>query len=337
MNHLVTLVLKVPRDTQVSPEATHVFLAALLDINKLKLHQKLRLIQPNPLALEIVLRHQEIFFQITGNSDLVDIIEGQIQAAYPQVSIEEETSAALAENIEVAKLTLKSGNFYPIKTYASFREVDSLASILSVLARAAATDFVMIQYVLKTVSAFWQVRAEAYASEGTKRPDGTYLPRPDQQVIREKIKHPGFAVSVRIATNQTHLFAYLAHAFNTFTRSDGNQFALRHPLPFRRAALRRQVNSRTVSQGQILTTEELATLWHLPSEKIKTSSIAWGTAVLSDPPINLPVFTNPDAAQNINFFARTHFKNKETTFGIKDADRSRHLWAIGMTGTENRA
>ena len=36
--------------------------------------------------------------------------------------------------------------------------------------------------------------------------------------------------------------------------------------------------------------------------------------------------------KDINFFAKTEFKNKETIFGIKTPDRRKHVYVIGKTG-----
>lgn len=41
--------------------------------------------------------------------------------------------------------------------------------------------------------------------------------------------------------------------------------------------------------------------------------------------------TQPD--QNITFFARTNFRNQNTKFGIKQADRRHHTYVLGKTGT----
>ncbi|MDR3559350.1 MAG: type IV secretion system DNA-binding domain-containing protein, partial [Candidatus Pacebacteria bacterium] len=35
---------------------------------------------------------------------------------------------------------------------------------------------------------------------------------------------------------------------------------------------------------------------------------------------------------DINFFAKTNFRNQERVFGIKKDDRRRHMYAIGKTG-----
>src|SRR3989344_5995446 len=40
----------------------------------------------------------------------------------------------------------------------------------------------------------------------------------------------------------------------------------------------------------------------------------------------------PGISDNISFFAKTNFRNKEVPFGIKTDDRRRHLYVIGKTG-----
>jgi len=36
--------------------------------------------------------------------------------------------------------------------------------------------------------------------------------------------------------------------------------------------------------------------------------------------------------EKVTYFAETDFRNKKTKFGIKNKDRSRHMYVIGMTG-----
>ena len=333
MGRLSTLVLKLPRDNAVTPEAAQVFLSALVDINPLEPHHRLIGRTRRVVALEIVLAQQEISFQITAQTDLIGFIETQLQAAYPLVEIETRGSRSVTRGSEIAYVSLASGHYYPIKTHVTFRDVDPLAPILAVLSSAGLSDLVTIQYALRSIPASWQARAERYASLGAKGEDGTYLPRADRDVIREKTRQPGFVVSTRVAANNRSLLSQITQSFNVFTRADGNQFVARRPLPIGKSRLRVNFNARKVVRGHILNTEELATLWHLPSEKLKTKSIAWGAAVLSEPPGNLPVHTSAEAGRGINFFARTSFKNRAQVFGIHDADRRRHVWVIGKTGT----
>lgn len=87
---------------------------------------------------------------------------------------------------------------------------------------------------------------------------------------------------------------------------------------------------------QILNVAEIATLFHFPGEKLKTiHNVSWHKTILSDPPENLPIAeTLPEEEKkDVNFIARTEFKNKPTVFGIKSKDRRRHVYVIGKTGS----
>ncbi|MCK4818501.1 DUF87 domain-containing protein, partial [bacterium] len=271
--------------------------------------------------------------------DLVPFIETQIQSNYPLVLIEKtpDPLQQLAENqeLDLVRLYLKNGNYYPIATFPSFQDIDPLSSILSVLAKGTPEQVTLIQYALESASPSWQAQGKRYAERGTKNEDGTYSPRPDESIIKEKISYPGFKASVRIASNTKKSLKEIVNAFGVFTKADGNSFHVKKPG---RLKWNKEINNlykRYVGDHQILNISELATIWHLPSEKIKIPSIAWGTSVLSEPPENLPVAiekTDEEKAK-INFFAKTLFKNKETIFGINSGDRRRHIWTLGKTGT----
>jgi hypothetical protein len=335
MNELSTLLLKLPRNTEVTPEATQTFLAALTQINSVTFWQKLLGTKPESLALEIVLVNQQIRFQITCAAELVPFIETQIQSNYPLVIIEKVNDPLLGQQLEIKTLKLAKGSYYPIATFDSFTEVDPLSSILSVLSKGDPNEMAVVQIALESAAPSWQTNGASYAEKGTKNEDGSFAPRPDANIIKEKISYPGFKCSIRLAANTKKTLRELVSAFGVFTRADGNTFRVKKPNLLRKRSITKNLLERKVSDNQILNIAELATVWHLPSEKIKTPLIAWGTAVLSEPPENLPtaIDKTDEEKHQINFFAKTLFKNKETIFGIKNKDRRRHIWAIGKTGT----
>ena len=335
MQNLTTLVLKLPRNTEVTPEAAQTFLAALTQINSVSFWERLTGTIPHALALEIALVNQQIRFQITCENELVPFIQTQIQSNYPLVIMEKAQDFLENQRLEVASLILKKGSYYPIATFGAFTDIDPLSSILSVLSKGDPDEVSLIQFALESVSSSWQGAGASYAAKGVKNEDGTYSPRPDANVINEKISYPGFKVSIRLASNTNKTLTELKSAFGVFTRADGNSFCTQKSiLPFGKSPYL-DLWARKVTDKQILNIVELATVWHLPSEKIKTASIAWGSAVLSEPPDNLPIalVANEEDKAHINFFAKTQFKNRESIFGIKDVDRRRHIWAVGKTGT----
>lgn len=84
--------------------------------------------------------------------------------------------------------------------------------------------------------------------------------------------------------------------------------------------------------GFILNIEELASLYHLPHKSVETPNMAWTTVKTSEPPANLPTESMVDPA-DVSLFGLTNFRGHQEKFGLKRADRGRHLYIIGQTGT----
>jgi len=333
MSNLTTLFLKIPRNVEVTPEAAKTFLSALTGINSVPFLQKLLGTRVRPLSLELVALNQQIRFQITCDSELSQFIQTQIQSNYPLVVIEKTPDPLIGQPLFIKELTLAKGSYYPIGTYDKFADVDPMSSVLSVLSKAEPTELVMVQIALEAVSSGWQTAGANYSDMGKKNEDGSYAPRPDKTIITEKISYPGFKASVRLISNQNRSLTELSSSFGVYARSDGNHFKSKKSL-FKKASPKDAL-LRHVSDNSVLNVMELATIWHLPSDKIKVSGIAWGTKVLSEPPENLPnaITATEEDKKHIDFFGKTIFKNRDTIFGIKDIDRRRHVWAIGKTGT----
>jgi hypothetical protein len=332
---LTTLFLKLPRNIEVTPEAAKTFLSALTQINSVSAFQKLLGTRSQALALEITSINQQIRFMITCDNSLVPFVQAQLQSNYSLVVMEKVADPLTGTPLVVKELKLSKGNYYPIGTYDKFTDVDPLGSVLSVLSKAEPTELIVIQVALESAGTGWQGKGASYADHGTKNEVGVWSPRADKMIITEKISYPGFKTSIRLIANTNKSLTELVSSFGVYTRADGNHFGTVKPGIFGGKNIVRDTLERKVTGGSILNILELATLWHLPSDKIKTTGIAWGTKVLSEPPENLPsaITASDEDKQHINFFGRTIFKNRDTIFGMKDTDRRRHIWAIGKTGT----
>jgi type IV secretory pathway VirB4 component len=126
--------------------------------------------------------------------------------------------------------------------------------------------------------------------------------------------------------------------FGVYTLGDGNGLTMVEPAFWQKSKLEGAFVSRSADSGpkhQVVNTSELASLWHPPGLTLATiKNISWGASLTGEAPENLPVATdNEEERKKINFFARTEFKNKTTTFGIKKDDRRKHLYIMGKTGT----
>lgn len=339
MAELTTLFLKVPRGNEYTPEAAQTFLSALTQLNAVSRWDRLMGKRPQALALEIYLVEQKIHFAITCDAELAPFIEAQLLSNYPLVLVDKVEDPLRQDNhvkeLHVSTLAQTRGNYYPILTYPSFTEVDPLGSILTLLSKAHAQEMVVIQVALEAVSGTWQSAIQKTLERGIKDKEGNVSPLPDAAVIREKISYPGFGVSIRVAARERATISAITSAFGVFARPDGNSLAARRTGIFGKNKIYKNLLAREVSGRDILNISELATLWHLPSEKVKTASIVWGNAVLSEAPDNLPVALgiSSEEKQKINFFGKTQYKNTEAIFGVKDVDRRRHIWVVGKTGT----
>lgn len=325
MSTLTTIAIKLPRNNTYTPETAKTFLSTLTNLNKYSFWDFIKGSSFKPISLEIAVVKQQILFSITTDISLIPYIKTQLQSSYPLALIEEtDNPTLLNQNLDMIRLELKNGNYYPLQTYDKFIDIDPLSNILSILSKCEADDLVIFQINLKTISSKWRYNALSYADHGTKNEDGSYSARVDKNIIVEKTSEPGFFANLKLFSNNKSKLQELVSAFGVFARSDGNQLILG------KKRLTQNGNFNTV-----LNISELATLWHLPGEKTKVTNIVWGNSVLSESPENLPVAssTDEDKKSKVNFFARTTHKNKDVVFGIQDEDRRKHVWVIGKTGT----
>ncbi|MBI2590049.1 type IV secretory system conjugative DNA transfer family protein [Candidatus Berkelbacteria bacterium] len=81
-----------------------------------------------------------------------------------------------------------------------------------------------------------------------------------------------------------------------------------------------------------MNTEELASIYHLPSVAVETPNIVWAGSKKGEPPSNLPL-EGRDLTNEVTYFGTTDFRNFRHKFGIKSHDRRLHMYTIGKTGT----
>ena len=342
----VVLEIRTSRTGEQTPEAMVQFLASLTGLRK-RLFLLFR--RGIHLSLEFAVIDQTIHFYITIDQKYRTFIESQLVAQYPKVLIQPAHDfmpdiLASKSSLSLGQLKLGAGMLYPIRTYKDFKDVDPMSSILSVLSKAQPQDKIAVQILLLPVSSGWQGRGRSAMERKTKDSSGAEHANPYAKVIGEKIGVHGFKTAIRIAVNSesnmrsSSLLFEIANSFASFSNPSGNSFKFKKPYLWQRerlilAMLKR--GKRFMPIGQILNVEELATIFHFPTDKLATiHNISWHKVVLSDPPENLPVAEglSEEEKKEINFFATTEYKNKKTNFGIKLKDRRRHVYIIGKTG-----
>ena len=344
MPKLTTLLVTIPRETEVTAESAATFLSTFPSI----LHKSLFDVwikgEEKPvIALEVAVWEQKIRFLVTCSSHLTQFIISQIQSTYPLAVIVpiEDPLLGFVPRLTIGEMRLSLASYYPFKTWADFKDTDPINSYLSVMSKAEVGEVMWLSWVISSASSSWQGEGRGAIDRGRSMGGQTtqsgYIEKrgtlPNARAIEEKIGQAGFAVTARIGVTNPSRLRELGAVFGVFARPDGNSWGLTKPL-FMDSAKKKMI-ARSPKDKRVVSVDELATVWHLPSDKVRIPMILWGQNVFSEPPENLPVAegTTDEEKQKINFFGRVIFKNRDLIFGIKDSDRRRHLWAIGKTGT----
>lgn len=346
MSNRVILEIKTSRTGEETPEAMVHFLAGLTNMKK----QVMPLLWLGvPFSLEIAVIDQMIHFFVTIPSAYQPFIESQLIAQYHKALIIQSRDyikdiLEKKETLSAGQMKLVHGSAYPLKTYKEFKEVDPFSSLLGLLSKTQGNEQIAIQLMLVPTSKSWQTKAYNISMGKTKDASGKEHPNPYAKVIQQKIMLDGFKVALRLAVNTDdknqswHLLRQIASSFATLNNPSGNGLIFRRTFLWQRDRLiyAMQHRSRFFMPNQILNVEEIATIFHFPSEKLaKIHNISWYKSIFSEPPEALPIGEEltPEEKAKINFFARTEFKNRMMTFGIKEADRRRHMYIIGKTGS----
>lgn len=165
-------------------------------------------------------------------------------------------------------------------------------------------------------------------SEEMKGP--TPLQQAQMELIQKKGEKTGFDTQIRILALETtaelakESVRNIFSSFAQFGSPDRNNLKISFPslkkiLPY---VVLRYFTPRNI---MILNTEEIATLFHLPSFLIDTPGIRWFLAKRAPAPVNIP--------QEGLLLGENVYRGQVKPIKIKLDDRRRHLYSIGMTGT----
>ncbi|OGV90099.1 hypothetical protein A2Z41_03735 [Microgenomates group bacterium RBG_19FT_COMBO_39_10] len=338
----IILEIRIPRENEYTPEsAANLFSSFSKALSSQSIFQRILRKQSEPLILEIACHQQRIHFYVAVSEELLPFLESQILAAYPLAILSRVPDYLQnweKESLKIGQMVQSTSYYYPIKTYKEFTDVDSLSSILAVMSKASENDLLLIQLVLLKASSGWQSSAQRATTKGIRISETERQALPGENLIKQKIEEGGLKTGIRIATSSELLLKSLAGGFAPFTRGDGNSLTFKKPSVLNKNKLKNTILAHQpgfIPRYQIFSVSELATIWHLPGQSVKIPNIAWGRSVLTEAPENLPIAEGLTEEQKteINFFARTEYKNKLMTFGIKKNDRRRHIYAVGKSGT----
>lgn len=149
--------------------------------------------------------------------------------------------------------------------------------------------------------------------------------------LEEKASRPGFKTNIRLVTSSSTPGNADVHMRNLLS-----SFLQYNMPPFNGLRVKKREKNdvlkdfifrvfRDYGNKSILNTEELASLWHLPTPYIETPNIKWLVSKKAPPPVNLP-------SEGI-LLGRNIYRGQETKVFMQRDDRRRHMYVIGRTGS----
>ena len=346
------LQVTVPRDNEIKIDAAEQLFSSLASIRRIWSGDRLAFFKPQPhVSFEIVGLPGDIRFYVHVPNAYRDFIEKQINGSYPDAEIVQVTDHAAKQKegnvvgteyniftndgkVAFSNLTLKSADYNPIKTYKDL-PVDPLLSLTSVLAKMGEGEGATVQVMIRPASAKWKKRGRGYIGTTKKNeanPEKASYKADTKELegIENKISRPGFDGLVRIVVcskTQEGATSHLNNIINSFGQYTGvNSFA-KHRVRFKGLFMQDFIYRYfpMIGSTSVFSTDELATLFHLPNKSITTPGIHWLMSKRAPAPSNLP--------ESGIYLGKSNYRGLSRPVFIQKEDRQRHMYIIGKTGT----
>lgn len=184
-----------------------------------------------------------------------------------------------------AELVLGKAAYLPIRTMKDFdATVDPLSSVLGVMSKILPNEQILVQINLSGASSGWASAAKSLLNP--PKVEGQTSVKPSNAgIIEEKIALPGFTSAIRLLVaaptepQAKALIDSVAGSFGSYANGDGNSLRLSKPNNRKKKKFIDAIYARTSDQspaGQVLSTKEIASLWHLPSKTLSTlPNLSW--------------------------------------------------------------
>lgn len=345
----VLLQVTVPRENEIKIDAAEQLFSSLYALYGTT---KFEYFKPQPhISFEIVGLPGDIRFYVNVPAKYRDFVEKEINGAYPDADIlpvndpaaKQRTGAVIGTEYNIFSdegkvafmwLNLKGGDHLPIKVYKDL-PTDPLSSLTSILGKMHEGEGAAIQILVQPADSSWKKIGRNYiggVKKSESNPDKASYKTDAKELegVENKINKPGFNTTIRVvvcAKTQEQANAHLSNIKGAFSQFSGmNSFKKR--WQFFKGLFMTDFIYRyfpMVRQTSILTSEELASIYHFPNKSIQTPGIHWLNAKRSAAPSNIPT--------SGLYLGRSTFRGIAKPVYIEKFDRQRHFYIIGKTGT----
>lgn len=343
------LQVSLPRDNDIKIDAAEQLFASFAPIGKPPTRFSFK--NPPHLSFEIVGMPGDIRFYVHTPKKLRDFVEKQINSAYPDAEITALTDVAAKQRegyvlgndynifseggkVAFASLATKSEGYKPIKVYKDF-PFDPMSSLTSVLSKMSEGEGAAIHVLFTPSGDEFKKHGRAFLAH-TKKTESdpekaTYeSDAKELESVESKIGKPGFSTVIRVVVSSSTkeaADAHLENIINTFEQYAGLNSFSKNKLRFKGSFINDFVYRYfpIFDQTNVLSSEELATIFHFPNKAVATPGIHWVSAKRAPAPANLP-----DSGL---YLGKSSYRGLSRNVFMDRDDRRRHMYIIGKTGT----
>jgi len=325
------------------------------------------LFSPLPwITLEIAKVRGEIFFYVAVPRRFQSFIEKRINSIYSDALVEKTKDFNIfghKEAVFCGYLKAARPVYLPIKTYTQL-ETDPLSSITNTFTKLQEREEAAVQISLRNAGDSWRARgrqlvaamrkgktfSKAMSETGLaaslaakKEEDPNFAPpamQNDEELMKAmeaKLAKRAFAANIRIVVSiqdelrSEEVFDQLAGAFDQFSAPEMNSFRAVKRRGRAGTGILRDYIYRNFNAGQqsVLSTEELASVYHFPTPFLKTPNVKASGSKIAPVPANI-------LKEGLLLgFNQYRGEKRDAFMGV--SDRRRHLYVIGQTGTGKSA
>ncbi|MDP3015089.1 MAG: type IV secretion system DNA-binding domain-containing protein [bacterium] len=318
----------------------------------------------SPFVFETAVHHigEEIHFYCAVPRESIEFVSRQIEGLWEEASIEPIDDYNIfnsAAGAATSGVYLKQKLFYalPIRAYVE-ANIDTFSPLLSGLSKineigeGAAIQLLIRPAPLSAKKSILQMidnlkkgakiddilKANSLKFKDIKKavnPEKEKLERViDDESIKAlelKISKPLLSVNLRVLVSSASqyqtdaILESIVGGFSQFSAPRRNELKIIKPRNPKNLIYQFSFREFDDSQSMILNTEELASLFHLPSSSTEIPKIKWLKSKEAVSPLNLP--------KSGILIGETSFRGERKPVYLTEDDRRRHIYIIGQTGT----
>jgi hypothetical protein len=150
------------------------------------------------------------------------------------------------------------------------------------------------------------------------------------KTIESKANKGGFRVNVRLLASAMtqqradEILGHMENSFSQFENAEVNHLIIKKRIKSKKTVFDYIFRNFDEENSMILSTEEIASIFHLPISTTETPKIKWLKAGAAPPPLNIP--------KEGLLLGYNDYRGVKTDIRMSDNDRRRHLYTIGQTG-----